>query len=100
MCLLRRPTPHKHKNRLLAGSLFRTLIRVALGAAAGPRHYNFDEYFKGSVSSSFGCFEAGAPAGGCTAGANNLDKRGFGSQEARFQSRANLTYHIKPHIIA
>src|SRR5712671_2131469 len=92
-------TTREVKQLAFFGSIDVDLIPKVLTLTAGTRHYHFDEYFKGSVSSSFGCFEAGAPAGGCTAGANNLDKRGLSSKESGFKSRANLTYHITPDIM-
>lgn len=72
------------------------LIPKVLTLTAGTRHFKFDNSFKGSVTSSFGCTEAGAQAGGCVAGANNLDKRNLNSKESGFKSRANLTWHITP----
>jgi outer membrane receptor protein involved in Fe transport len=92
-------TTRQVKQTAFFGSVDFDIIPKVLTITAGTRHYNFDEYFKGSVSSSFGCFEAGAPAGGCIAGANNLDKRGLSSKESGFKSRANLTYHITPDIM-
>ncbi|GAC1675675.1 MAG: TonB-dependent receptor [Steroidobacteraceae bacterium] len=81
------------------GSIDFDLIPKVLTITAGTRHYHFDEYFKGSVSSSFGCFEAGAPVGGCIAGSNNLDKRHLTSTESGFKSRANITYHVTPDVM-
>jgi iron complex outermembrane receptor protein len=75
------------------------IIPKVLTITGGTRYYNFDEYFKGSVSSSFGCFEAGAPPGGCIAGGNNLDKRNLTSKEHGFKSRGNITWHITPDIM-
>ena len=75
------------------------LIPKVLTVTAGTRHYKFENSFKGSVSSSFGCFEAGAQPGGCVAGANNLDARHLNSTESGFKSRANLTWHITSDIM-
>jgi outer membrane receptor protein involved in Fe transport len=93
-------TTREVKQLAFFGSIDVDLIPKVLTLTAGTRHYHFDEYFKGSVSSSFGCFEAGAPAGGCIAGANNLDKRNLTSTESGFKSRANLTWHVTPDIMA
>ena len=93
-------TTREVKQTAVFGSIDFDIIPKVLTVTAGTRHYNFDEYFKGSVSSSFGCFEAGAPAGGCIAGSNNLDKRNLSSTESGFKSRANITYHITPDIMA
>jgi outer membrane receptor protein involved in Fe transport len=92
-------TTREVKQLAFFGSIDVDLIPKVLTLTAGTRHYHFDEYFKGSVSSSFGCFEAGAPAGGCIANANNLDKRNLTSTESGFKSRANLTWHVTPDIM-
>jgi iron complex outermembrane receptor protein len=92
-------TRREVKQTALFGSVDFDIIPKVLIITAGTRHYKFDEFFKGSVSSSFGCFEAGAPAGGCIAGSNNLDKRNLTSTEKGFKSRANITYHITPDIM-
>ncbi|MHB8475296.1 MAG: TonB-dependent receptor [Steroidobacteraceae bacterium] len=92
-------TTREVKQTAVFGSVDLDIIPKVLTVTAGTRHYNFDEYFKGSVSSSFGCFEAGAPAGGCIAGANNLDARDLNSKESGTKSRANITYHITPDIM-
>ena len=92
-------TTRQVKQRAFFGSVDFDIIPRVLTVTAGTRHYNFDEYFKGSVSSSFGCFEAGTPAGGCIAGANNLDKRNLSLKESGFKSRANLTWHITPDLM-
>ncbi|HVC02324.1 MAG TPA: TonB-dependent receptor [Steroidobacteraceae bacterium] len=75
------------------------IIPKVLTITAGTRHYRFDNYFKGSVSSSFGCFEQGVPAGGCIAGANNLDARNLQDTESGWRSRANLTWHVTPDVM-
>jgi iron complex outermembrane receptor protein len=41
------------------------LIPKALTLTLGARHFRFDNTSQGSVVASFGCFEGGAPAGGC-----------------------------------
>jgi iron complex outermembrane receptor protein len=92
-------TTRQVKQTAFFGSVDFDIIPKVLTVTAGTRHYKFDEYFKGSVSSSFGCTEAGAPAGGCVAGANNLDARNLNSTESGFKSRANITYHITPDIM-
>jgi iron complex outermembrane recepter protein len=76
------------------------LIPKVLTLTAGTRHFKFENSFKGSVSSSFSCFEAGAPAGGCISGGNNIDAKHLASTESGFKSRANLTWHITPDVLA
>ena len=41
------------------------IIPKVLTITAGTRHFLFQNDMQGSVLSSFGCFEAGAPPGGC-----------------------------------
>jgi iron complex outermembrane receptor protein len=92
-------TTRQVKQTAFFGSADFDIIPKVLTVTAGTRHYNFDEYFKGSVTSSFGCFQAGVPAGGCLADATNLDAKNLSSKESGFKSRANLTYHITPDIM-
>ncbi len=75
------------------------LIPDVLTLTAGTRYFEFKNSFTGSVTSSFGCFEAGTPVGGCVAGANNLDARNFRSTEDGFKSRVNLAWHLNPDIL-
>jgi iron complex outermembrane recepter protein len=92
-------TTRQVKQTAFFGSVDFDIIPKVLTVTAGTRHYNFDEYFKGSVTSSFGCFQAGVPAGGCLADAANLDAKNLSSKESGFKSRYNLTYHITPDIM-
>jgi outer membrane receptor protein involved in Fe transport len=51
----------------------------------------------GSVLSSFGCFQAGLPPGGCqSASSFNLDAQNLHDTESGYKSRGNLTWHITP----
>jgi outer membrane receptor protein involved in Fe transport len=54
----------------------------------------------GSVLSSFGCFEAGLPSGGCHAGPGgpsyNLNAENLRDSESGWKSRANLSWHVTP----
>jgi iron complex outermembrane recepter protein len=92
-------TTRQVKQTAFFGSVDFDIIPKVLTITAGTRHYQFDEYFKGSVTSSFGCTEKGVPAGGCIAGANNLDARNLSSKESGFKSRANLAWHIMPDVM-
>ncbi|MDE2294903.1 MAG: TonB-dependent receptor plug domain-containing protein [Gammaproteobacteria bacterium] len=75
------------------------IIPHTLTVTLGTRHFRFDNSFKGSVTGSFGCFEQGAPAGGCVASANNLDARNLQDTESGWRSRANLTWHVNSDVM-
>ena len=73
------------------------LIPKILTLTVGTRHFSFENSYKGSVMSSFGCYEAGTPPGGCTSYASyNLDAQDLQGKESGFKSRANLTWHFMP----
>jgi len=93
-------TTRQVKQTAFFGSVDFDIIPKVLTVTAGTRHFNFDEYFKGSVTSSFGCYQAGAPAGGCLNDVTNLDAKNLSSKESGFKSRANITYHITPDVMA
>ena len=78
------------------------LIPKVLTATLGTRHFRFDNSSDGSVIASFGCFEAGLPAGGChsTAYSYNLNAENLSDTESGFKSRGNLTWHITPDVMA
>jgi outer membrane receptor protein involved in Fe transport len=68
-----------------------------LTLTAGTRHFRFDNSMAGSVLSTFGCFEAGLPPGGCmSASSFNLNAQNLSDSESGFKSRANLTWHVTP----
>ncbi|HEX3847695.1 MAG TPA: TonB-dependent receptor [Steroidobacteraceae bacterium] len=92
-------TTRQVKQTAFFGSVDFDIIPKVLTVTAGTRHYQFDEYFKGSVASSFYCFEQGIIAGGCLNDTTNLDAKGLSSKESGFKSRANITYHITPDIM-
>jgi iron complex outermembrane recepter protein len=87
-------TQREVKQTAFFGSVDYDLIPKVLTLTAGTRHYLFNNSFVGDVTNSFGCFEAGVPAGGCIAGANNLDAKNLKSTESGFKSRGNLTWHV------
>ncbi len=71
------------------------LIPKVLTLTAGTRHFRFDNSMAGSVLSSFGCYEAGIPPGGCMSGSSfNLNTENLSDSESGFKSRGNLTWHI------
>jgi iron complex outermembrane receptor protein len=72
------------------------VIPKVLTITAGTRHFRFDNSSAGSVTGSFGCFDQGAPAGGCNGGAFNLNAQNLRDTESGFKSRGNVTWHITP----
>ena len=78
------------------------LIPKVLTITAGTRHFRFDNYSKGSVLASFGCFQGGVPADGCHSTAPplpysfDLDTANLKDTESGFKSRGNLTWHVTP----
>ncbi|HWG70626.1 MAG TPA: TonB-dependent receptor [Steroidobacteraceae bacterium] len=92
-------TTRQVKQTAFFGSVDFDLIPKVLTLTAGTRHYSFDNSFRGSVTSSFYCFEQGVPAGGCLNDVTNLDKKNLTSKESGFKSRANLTWHVTPDVM-
>jgi iron complex outermembrane recepter protein len=99
------------------------LIPKTLTLTAGTRYFDFENSMKGSVLSSFGCFQGGlngvnvtgAPDGCYVANypnpypipsfgslyySYNLDHDNLHDTESGFRSRINLTWHIAPDIMA
>ncbi|HEY3933903.1 MAG TPA: TonB-dependent receptor [Gemmatimonadales bacterium] len=77
------------------------IIPKVLTITAGTRHFLFENNNQGSVLSSFGCFEAGTPAGGChdPAYSYNLNAQNLRDTESGFKSRGNITWHITPDMM-
>ena len=81
-------------------SLDYDLIPKVLTLTAGTRHFRFDNSMAGSVLSSFGCFEAGVPPGGCmSAFSFDLNAENLSDSESGFKSRSNLTWHVTPDVM-
>ncbi len=89
-------TQREVKQTAFFASLDFDIIPKVLTVTAGTRHYLFENSMIGSVTGSFGCFEAGDPVGGCIASANNLDARHLRDTESGFKSRGNITWHVTP----
>jgi len=76
------------------------LIPKVLTITAGTRHFRFENSMAGSVLSSFGCFQAGLPPGGCQSSSSfNLNAQNLADTESGYKSRANLTWHITPDLM-
>ena len=68
-----------------------------LTVTGGTRYYHFDNFEVGSVTGSFGCYEAGpAP---CLASATSIDGENLRTTYKGFKSRANVTWHILPDVL-
>lgn len=99
------------------------LIPKTLTLTAGTRYFRFDNSMKGSVLSSFGCLQQGLngtlatgspngcyianvpnpypiPSFGSLYYSYNLDADHLSNTETGTRSRANLTWHIAPDIMA
>jgi outer membrane receptor protein involved in Fe transport len=76
------------------------IIPKVLTITGGTRHYKFDNSFTGSVTYGFYCFEAGIPAGGCYADSINLNNKNLRFSETGNKSRANITWHVTPDVMA
>ena len=76
------------------------LIPKVLTITAGTRHFLFENLSAGSVMSSFLCYEAGVPPGGCqSADSYNLNAQNLRGSESGTKSRANLTWHVMPDVM-
>jgi len=92
-------TQREVKQTAFFGSVDFDIIPKVLTLTAGTRHYKFENSFTGSVTSSFTCFEAGNPPGGCTSGSTNLNNKDLSFTESGTKSRANITWHVTPDIL-
>jgi outer membrane receptor protein involved in Fe transport len=93
-------TPRETKQTAFFGSVDVDLIPKVLTLTAGTRHFSFKNSYKGSVMSSFGCYEQGTPPGGCTSSYSyNLDAQNLQGTESGFKHRANVTWHIIPDVM-
>ena len=87
-----------YKQRAFFGSLDFDIVPRMLTITAGTRYYHFDNDEKGAAVGSFFCYEAGPPP--CTASATNIDTLNLKTTYTGFKSRANLTWHILPDVLA
>jgi iron complex outermembrane recepter protein len=92
-------TQREVKQTAFFGSVDFDIIPKVLTVTAGTRHYQFENSFTGSVTSSFGCFEGGVPAGGCVADATDLNGKNLRFTESGTKSRGNITWHITPDVL-
>jgi outer membrane receptor protein involved in Fe transport len=83
------------------GSADFDIIPKVLTATVGTRWFDFIDYEKGFVGSSFYCSQAAytGPAPCIGAASHNLTALGLQNRAYGFKSRANLTYKITPDIL-
>ena len=74
------------------------IIPKVLTITAGTRYYHFNNTETGAVTGSFGCYEAGAAP--CLASATSINDENLRTTYKGFKSRANLTWHIFPDVLA
>ncbi len=82
-----------YKQKAYFASVDYDLIPKTLTATFGARHYDYEVDQKGTVNTSFGCFEAPAP---CYPYSTNMDAEKLNSSYKGTKYRANLTWHITP----
>jgi outer membrane receptor protein involved in Fe transport len=77
------------------------IVPHVLTLTGGMRHFMFLNSEAGSVLASFGCFEAGTPAGGCQdpSYSTDLNAKHLADTETGNKVRANITWHIKPDLM-
>jgi len=93
-----------YTQKAIFGSVDVDLIPKALTLTAGTRYYRIDSTEQGAVVGSFGCkllFHPTAP-NPCVNHSNdtNIDSLGLDKLYTGFKSRANLTWHILPDVLA
>ena len=93
-------TRRETKQTAIFASVDFDLIPKVLTVTVGSRHFKFENSSQGSVMSSFGCFDAGTPVGGCQSGSSyNLDTQNLRDTESGYKSRGNLTWHVTPDVM-
>ncbi|HUX72559.1 MAG TPA: TonB-dependent receptor [Steroidobacteraceae bacterium] len=94
-------TRRETKQTAIFASVDFDLIPKVLTLTVGTRHFRFDNSSQGSVISSFGCFDAGTPVGGCHSPfySYNLDSQNLSDTESGYKSRGNLTWHVTPDVM-
>jgi iron complex outermembrane recepter protein len=80
-----------YKQTAFFGSVDYDLIPKVLTATYGIRHYKYELDQKGTVGTSFGCFEN---TSGCYAYSHNMDAENLNSTYSGNTQRANLTWHV------
>jgi iron complex outermembrane recepter protein len=76
------------------------ILPKVLTLTGGTRYYHFDNSEEGAESGSFFCYEAGAPPCLLSPATVNIGNENLKTSYAGFKSRANLTWHIAPDVLA
>ncbi len=90
-----------YRQRAFFTSLDFDIVPKVLTVTAGTRYYHFDNDEKGAIVGSFGgCYEAGLPPCVSSPATFNIDAENLRTTYKGFKSRANLTWHILPDVLA
>jgi len=76
------------------------IIPKVLTLTGGTRYYHFDNNEVGAEAGSFYCYEAGAPPCLLSPATVNIGAENLRTTYTGFKSRANLTWHIEPDVLA
>jgi iron complex outermembrane recepter protein len=76
------------------------IIPKVLTITGGTRYYHFNNNEVGAESGSFSCYEAGAPPCLLSSATVNIGNENLNTTYTGFKSRANLTWHIAPDVLA
>ncbi len=76
------------------------IIPKVLTLTGGTRYYHFQNNEVGAESGSFYCYEAGAPPCLLSPATVNIGAENLNTTYSGFRSRANLTWHIAPDVLA
>ena len=76
------------------------IVPKVLTITGGTRYYHFNNNEVGAESGSFFCFEAGAPPCLNSPATVNIGTQNLNTTYSGFKSRANLTWHIRPDVLA
>ncbi|MGB6308706.1 MAG: TonB-dependent receptor [Steroidobacteraceae bacterium] len=76
------------------------LVPKVLTVTAGTRYYRFINDEKGTVAGSFSCYEAGPGPCYTSSSTTNIDAENLHTKYTGFKSRANVTWHILPDVLA
>jgi iron complex outermembrane recepter protein len=76
------------------------IVPRVLTVTAGTRYYHFQNTEVGAESGSFFCYEAGNPPCLLSPATVNIGNENLNTTYSGFKSRANLTWHIAPDVLA